>query len=427
MIRLTFYILLAIMIAVGAAWISSNPGDVLISWQGWEIRFSVAVLVFLSFLYTAFIFAIIRLLKWLNFSRYFSSPERLAAKRTKAGQDLDQAWSSYALGDYADAIKFGLRAKAKLGEDHNVLRLLASATRMLGEDKNPYLDALKKSDLSTTWVDKQELDDLISLKSWNRAKPLIARMLQHHPKNGQLLLLDFICNTHLNRWKEAKSALETLSKNKGSIDPIRLKRYSAVIDYCLALEAKAAGLKSESHSLLKAALKSDPTYSAAALAYARGFIEQDDKKSAEKVVFQAWKYGPTDELGELFTELYPLESNSETYRRVKRLIEENPSEPESRHLLAGSAINAQKWPDARQALNDLINSKRASKKTYHLLALLERRQKNDLKASEEFSAKAEKAVMDPTWGCTTCNAIPAHYNPHCSNCGDFDSIRWSNS
>jgi HemY protein len=220
MIRLTFYILLAIMIAVGAAWISSNPGDVLISWQGWEIRFSVAVLVFLSFLYTAFIFAIIRLLKWLNFSRYFSSPERLAAKRTKAGQDLDQAWSSYALGDYADAIKFGLRAKAKLGEDHNVLRLLASATRMLGEDKNPYLDALKKSDLSTTWVDKQELDDLISLKSWNRAKPLIARMLQHHPKNGQLLLLDFICNTHLNRWKEAKSALETLSKNKGSIDPI---------------------------------------------------------------------------------------------------------------------------------------------------------------------------------------------------------------
>ncbi len=426
MIRLTFYIILAIMIALGAAWISSNPGEVFISWQGWEIRFTLAVFVLLAILYTAFILAVIRLLKWLNFTRYFTSPERLAAKRTKAGQDLDRAWSSYALEDYADAVKFGLRAKAKLGEDHNVLRLLASATRMLGEDKNPYLDTLKKSNLSTTWVDKQELDDLISQKSWSRAKPLIERMLLQHPKNGKLLELNFICNTHLNQWQNAKSVLEDLSKNNGSIDPKRLKRYSAVIDYCLALEAKAAGQKSESHNLLKAALKNDPTFSAAAMAYARGYIEQNDKKSAEKVVFQAWKHSPTNELGELFSELYPIESASETYRRVKRLVEENPSKPESRHLLAESAINAQKWPEARQALNDLINNKRASKKTYHLLALMERRQKNDLKASEEFIVKAEKAEMDTTWSCTTCSAMPAHYTPHCANCGDFDTIRWSN-
>lgn len=422
MIRLTLYILLAICISLGAAWISSNPGEVLISWQGWEVRFTVAVSVLLVILYTFALFTVIWLLKWLNIVAYFTSPERLAAKRAKANLDLDKAWSAYALEDYTEAIKHGRRAKAKLGDDHNVLRLLASATRKLGEDNNPYLDILKKSDMSATWVEKQELDQLLESKSWSRANLLVTRMLEHYPKNPKLLKLKFLIHARLCEWKDAKTALDVIGKVKGAMDSNTLKRNRAVIDYCLAQEAKAAGHKNESHSLLKSAIKCDPSFSAAALASARAYIEQDDKKSAEKVVQQVWKYAPTTELGELFTELYPIESATETYRRVKKLTEMS-SAPTSNHLRAEAAINAEKWPDARSALEALVNDEKSSKKTYLLFALLERKQKNDTDASDKYMQKAETAPTEPQWQCSSCKEPMPHYHPICSHCGEFDSIR----
>ncbi len=424
MIRLTVFIAVAIIIALGAAWVSSNPGAVLISWQGWEVRFSVAVSVLLVILYTGFILVLIRLLKWLNITAYFSSPERLAAKRARAEQDLDRAWSAYALEDYADAIKHGRRAKAKLGDDHNVLRLLASATRKSGDANNPYLDALKKSDMSATWVEKQELDDLLGEKAWSRARPLIANMLEHNPKNTNLLELNLIASAHMSDWQAAKDAFGALSNNKGSMDAKQLKRYSAVIDYSLALEAKAAGQKAESHDLFKSALKNDPSFSAAAIASARGYIEQDDKKSAEKVVLKAWKHRQTDELGELYAELYPTESGAETFRRVKKLSDIVEA-PESQHLLAEAAIEAEKWPDARRTLETLVNNDAASKKTYHLMALLERKQKKDAEASEKLLSRAEKAGGDPGWKCSNCHAPATHYQPVCPACGGFDTIDWT--
>lgn len=424
MIRLTFYIVLAIIIALGAAWVSSHPGEVFINWQGWEVRFSVAVAVLLFTLYTGILLGLLWLLKSLNVFAYFSSPERQAAKRAKAEEDLDQAWSSYALGDYDDAVKFGLRAKGKLGNDHNVMRLLASATQKQGEDKNPYLDTLKASSLSAAWVKKQELDALLQAKSWAATKQLTMELLQNHPKNAKLLELDFLTSAHQGKWQEAKNALSNAAKAKGVIDAKRLKRYYAVIDYCLALEAKAAGQKNESHELIKAALKNDPSFSAAALASARSYVEQDNKKAAEKVVQNIWKHAPTTEIGELYSELYPTESASETYRRIKKLTEASSS-PESLHLLAEAAIHSEKWPEARQALNTLLNNETASKKTYHLLALMERAQKKDMEVSEKLLVKAEKASPDAHWICASCNVGSAHYVPLCPKCGDFDSIDWS--
>lgn len=426
MIRLSFYIVVAILIALGAAWVSSNPGEVLISWDGWEVRFSVAVAVLLIIIYTVLVFGVIWLLKWLNIAAYFSSPKRLAAKQAKAQLDLDQAWSSYALEDYSDALKFGRRAKAKLGEDHNVLRLLASVIQKQGEDKNPYLDALKQSSMSATWVEKQELDELLQKKSWAAAKQLIANMLQRHQKNAALLELDFLASAHMSDWQDAKTALSSLAKTKGSIRAEQLKRYQAVIDYCLALEAKAAGQKSDSQALIKTALKNDPSFSAAALALARSHIEQGDNKAAEKTVSQVWKHTQNPELGELYSELYPMESATETYRRVRKLSEQS-SDAESLHLLAQAAIHAEKWPEARQALNNLLNNETAVKKTYHLLALLERSQKNDLEASEKLMLKAENSATDPRWQCNGCQSQSAHYLPLCPNCQAFDSIKWTNT
>lgn len=424
MIRLTAYIILALIIALSAAWISSNPGQVLVTWQNWEIRFSLAVMVLLAIIYTAIIFAVIWVLKKLNIFAYFSNPKRLAAKREKGEKDLSEAWSAYALEDYKDAIKFGLRAKSTLGESASVLRLLANATQKNGTEKNSYHDQLKSNDASSGWALKNELDHFIEQASWSDAKQLVEKLLVGHPKNKRLLALNFQLNAKLGKWQEARSALQTAIKEKGSFTPIEQKHYGSVINYCLSLEEKAAGNKAESFVLLKSALKSDETFSPAALSAARLYIEQDDKKSAEKILTSIWKLAPNDDLADMLLELYPLESSGETHRRIKKITSSAPHYPESQHLLATAAIDAEQWPDAREALNTVINSDMTSQKTYQMLALLERKQKNDQDASDKFLKKAETAKPDNHWLCSACHKSTTHYLPLCQSCGEFDKVGW---
>ena len=52
MIRLTFYIILAILLALVAAWVVAHPGDVRLVWQSWEIQMSFATFAALALLYS---------------------------------------------------------------------------------------------------------------------------------------------------------------------------------------------------------------------------------------------------------------------------------------------------------------------------------------------------------------------------------------
>lgn len=424
MIRLTAYIILALLIALSAAWLSSNPGQVLMTWQGWEVRFSLAMMVLLAVTYTLIIFMVIWALKKLNIFAYFTNPKRLAAKREKGEKDLSEAWSAYALEDYKQASKLGLRAQSSLGKSGSVLRLLASSTQKTEEDKNPYLEQLRTADASSGWVLKQELDHLIEQKSWSNAKQFIEKILVKHSKNKRLLVLNFELSAKQGKWQEAKTALLAAIKEKSFITPAEQKHYGSVIDYCLSLEEKAAGHKVESLALLKSALKNDAAFAPAALSAARLYLEQDDKKSAEKILSSIWKLSPNDELADMLLELYPLESSGETHRRIKKIAQLAPHYPESQHLLAEAAINAEQWPDARGALNAVINADAASQKTYQMLALLERKQKNDHDASDKLLQKAATAKTDNLWLCSACRHSATHYSPLCHNCGEFNQISW---
>ncbi|MDG1438675.1 MAG: heme biosynthesis HemY N-terminal domain-containing protein, partial [Emcibacteraceae bacterium] len=423
MIRLTFFTILGIAIAFVAYWVSANPGDVLVTWQGWEIRLSVAVSVMLLILYTVLIFATLKLFKWLNISALLSSPKRLAAKRSKGEKILDQAWGSYALDDYDVAIKLGLRAKAALGNNHNVLRLLAKATQKSNKDKNPYIDALKSTPGNAAWAQKQELMDLIANKSWSTALTIIQSLLQDYPKNKFLLKKNVMISACLSDWNHAKEAITTAEKEKGALTKKDINHYKAVIDYALALEKKAAGKKDESLSLLKSVLKLDPTYAPAALAAAKILLEQAQPKASEKIILNIWKKAPNRELGEIALELYPAESSNETFRRISNLSMSAPNFPESQHILARAAIDSGHWPQAREAIDKVIEEKNATKETYMLLAALEKKQKNDDIAVGVIQKKIENAKNETNWTCSECETAFSHYTPLCSECGSFDGLK----
>ena len=418
MIRLTLYIVTALSISLIAAWVASNPGQIIITWQGWEIRTTIAVFIFFIVLYTAAILASLKLLKWLNILSYLSSPQRLAGKRKKGALDLDQAWSALALGDHEQAIKMGLRAKSKLGEDHNVLRLLASATKQSGKIENPYFEALKSAPHSAPWVLKQELDQLIELKSWEEALPIANKMLSERPGNRYLAEVQLMLLAHLGLWHDAKEALNL----KGGISPSQKAHLKAMVEYCIALEEKAAGRKIEAQALTKSALKKDPKFGPAAILSARLYLEQGDQKEAGKILNAIWKRSPNSEIANMLIDLNPLESATETYRRIKSVSEKMPEHTERQQLLARAAIDAGHWPEARQALELNIASGKPTKTTYQLLAQLERKQKNDDAAAQKFVVLSEALKDDSPWVCRECLSPTQHYVPVCSTCQEFDSL-----
>jgi len=424
MTRLTAYILLSLTIALVASWFASNPGQVLIVWQEWEVRLSVATLIFLLIIYTAFLWLSVWTMRKLNIFTYFSNPRRLAARRARGEKNLDRAWSAFALEDYKESIKLGLRARSILGDSGDVLRLLASATRNQSKDKNLYLDQLKSSLVSAPWVLSQELDNSLKQKAWPSAMLLVRDMLKSHPKNKFLLKLNVSLSAQLGNWQEAKVSLRKAMREKGAIKPAEQKHLSAVINYSLALEEKAAGNKNECINLLKSALKSSPSFAPAAQLGARIYIDQGDKKSAEKFLINIWKKNPNSEIGDLLKNLFPSESKGERFRRLKTVSKSEPTFSETYHLLAEIAILAEQWPDAQSALEKVIDSGQASKKTYQTLALLERKQKSDKQASDKFLERSEIVPSDNHWFCSSCQNSPMHYTAVCQKCDTFDKISW---
>lgn len=425
MIRLTYFSIIGIVIALCAYWITSNPGQVLINWQGWEIRFSVGALIILIILYTFTFLMVLKLLRWLNIANFLSNPKRLAIKRAKAENLLDQAWGSYALGDFELALKQGQKAKSANGENNSVLRLLAKVTQKLEKEENPYLEKLKLSSGNNIWVHKQDLNKQLQDKNWHAAKEIVSLMLEEHPKNPYLLKEAIMLNARLSDWENAKNSISSMEKNRSFFAKSDLNHIKAVIDYALALEEKAAGKKTDALSLLKKSLKNDPSFAPAALAAIKTLMEQDDFKTAEKILKAIWKIAPNDELSDSALDLNPQESSTETYRRLKVLCDSAPHFAESQHLLAKAAIAAKHWPEARKALDTLIGSDKASKETYMLLAKLEAKQKNDYDAETKFQKVAEQKPHGNKWLCHACGSNPQHYFPVCDECGEFDSVKWS--
>ena len=157
---------------------------------------------------------VLKLLRWLNIANFLSNPKRLATKRAKAENLLDQAWGSYALGDFELALKQGQKAKSANGENNSVLRLLAKVTQKLEKDENPYLEKLKLSSGNNIWVHKQDLNKHLQDKNWPAAKEIVSLMLEEHPKNPYLLKEAILLNARLSDWENAKNSISSMEKNR---------------------------------------------------------------------------------------------------------------------------------------------------------------------------------------------------------------------
>ncbi|PCI51046.1 MAG: hypothetical protein COB49_02910 [Alphaproteobacteria bacterium] len=418
MIRLGLYITLAIFLALCAVWFADNPGNLQLNWRGWEIRMSVAVFGLLIFLYTVSCWYLFKLYRWFRTDNPLASPKRMASRREKGLAELDLGWSALAIHDKAAALKHGRKAYSLLPADNGPARLLLQAS---GDKK--YLAQLNDSPGSKMLAMTFRLKKELKADNSKNAHEILVEMQKSNPGNSWISQKLFDILTRLGKWAEATEELGKLVKAK-AMDSGEYKRLSAVLCYRQALEADLAGQKKSARDFGEQALKKDLSFIPAALLLGRHHLAEGDKARARKIIENTWKVAPHPDLGQFFLKLEPLESPSEKFRRIQKFTGLNAEHPHSRHLLAKIALDTEHWAEAKQALDRLVKTDRASHETYHLLARLEMLQKQDEKASEAHMTSASNAPPDPMWQCAKCGTSRENYTATCPNCHSFGQIRW---
>lgn len=155
MIRILFFILLVLGLALGFAWLADRPGELSLIWQGQRIEMSLMRAASILISLFAAVLIVIWLIRaiWLSphtVTRYFR-----ARKRDRGYQTLSTGLIAAGAGNANIARKMAARSRSLISADQEPLIHLLEAQTALIEGK--YDDARKKFELMADDPETREL------------------------------------------------------------------------------------------------------------------------------------------------------------------------------------------------------------------------------------------------------------------------------
>ena len=194
-----------------------------------------------------------------------------------------------------------------------------------------------------------------------------------------------------------------------------------------ALAAAASEAEREPSMALKLAreaVAADPTLPAATLALARRLRAAGREGRAMAAIERAWERTPNPNLAEFV--LAPLIDPLARAKAAQRLAAKNPDHPESRFLLARTALDAGLVGEARRHAEAMRASGIGWRRLWLLLAEITRAEADGKESPAEREAlrAAATAEPDPTWRCGECGGETSRWQPLCPHCGAAGRLVW---
>ncbi len=410
--RLLTALVIGIAVVAIAWYLAGITGHVSVTVGAWDIQTSVPIAILGVVILVLALIVLLRILVgiWLIPG---STARWRRALRLRAGQRaLNRVLVALAAGEQATARKSAQRARRLLGDTPQTLLLVAEAGRLDGheDEAEAAFRALTRQPEGSFLGYRGLLRQAIDRRDWAEATELARQAEQVHPGTAWLRQQRAELALQTDNWADA---LELIGS-----DPRR------VVYYIAAADAEANPKRALEYARL--AWKEDPTFPPATVAYARRLRLAGQESRARSAIIDAWVKAPHPDLSDLM--LSPESDKMARLQAAKRLVERNPTHPESRMLVAQCALDAGVTNEARTQIEAARTHGVNQRRLCLLTADLEEQEHGDTEAGRQAQRAALRAAStaepDPHWLCSNCNAEPASWQPKCPVCAHIGSLRW---
>ena len=405
--RIVVFLAIAIAAVALAWWLAGLPGTVAVSAGTLSITAPSSLAILGAVVLFLLLYNLVRLVALVF--RLPSRTRRMQRERQRAGgeQAVTRTLLALAGGDSASARKEAQRTRQLLGDTPQTLLLAAYAGRQAGaqEEADEAFNLLAARKDAAFLGIRGLLQGALARGDYDGAHALARRAEEANPGTPWLRAERARLAIRAGSWSEA---LELA----GPGDPVA------------ALSVAAAGTATdpaEARRLARRAWKTDPGFTPAALTYAKSLRGAGKETRAQEVLREAWAKSPHPDLAEaaLAGGTYAVSRE----RRAETLASAAPDHPESHLLLARSALEANRFADARRHAEAALAAGLNQRRVWLMLAKIADFE-GERPITEEALRKAAEAEPDPVWRCEACSTVQDGWRPVCETCKTAGRIAW---
>ena len=425
MIRVLIYFAIVTVAALGAVWMADHPGTVLVTFGGREyagstlmgaiLLIAVAVLVVILWGLIRFIFRVPSLVSGAS-----------RARRRRSGlAALSRGMVAIGAGDSDAAQRHTVEAERLLKREPMVLLLRAQAAQLSGNQDKAEATFAEMLNLPETralglrglYIEAQRRGDPEAAYAYAE-EALRSGTL---PWAGEAVLA---YRAQRGDWAGALTAVE---RNAGGrlVDRPTANRQRAVLNTALASEISERD-PDEALSLLRDALKVEPTLVPAAALAGRLLTRKGDIRRAAKLVETAYAATPHPDLADAYVAVRPGDAAADRLARAETLARIAPRHPESLMAVSRAALEAREFERARTTLKPLLDSEdggRPTVKVCRLMAEIEEAEHGETGSLFEWLQRASRAPRDPAW--VADGMVSDRWAPVSPVTGQLDAFAWT--
>lgn len=420
MLQIFFTLLFLGGLLVGGQWLMAHPGEVVITWFGYDITLHIAVVAALLLM-----LMLVVIMLSVGFWQMFTWGSRRRARKKyrtlESGlKQLTLGVTALAMGDESEAQAALKKASALLPADPLPQLLTAQLLQRQGkhEDAQVQFKQLMQHEVTAALATRKLIEQHVTSRSWGEATRLTEEARLEAPKDRWLVLtlIDLYA-------REGKcNDILKLTEGWGWQSPLTREernRYAALAHYLASIKQPDARRKEQS---LRHAVGYAPDFLPAIIDFADVLMADNATSRARKWLLTAWEKAPSELLIEPILATIADESPRAQQRLLKPFVKSGATV--YHHLLAGEqAYDAGDLDRARTALEAALLLAE-NKHALSLMAEIEKKE-NGTDAASVWLKRAAIASAGEEWVCDNCGMVHPKWFAHCTSCQHFDSLRYT--
>lgn len=226
-------------------------------------------------------------------------------------------------------------------------------------------------------------------------------------------------------WDGAMQVLDAGMKKK-MIPMEKFKRFKSIVLLEMAKEYKAKGDDVNFFKCCNQAIEADQTLIPAAIEMAHYYKNNDNQyRKAAKVLTEAWKRNPVDELAYAYLDLFPDDDILERIQRMETLAMMNGIRPSlNNRIMAELSAKAGLWGKAKGEMEVFMINNPCTKSICDIAVKYEEKYSKDKDAAKEWKNRHKMCANDSAWVCDECGEAVKEWNSVCPKCGAFGQSKW---